>query len=114
MNAGVRPQRVLWASTGTKDPSAPDTLYVGALAAPYTVNTMPEKTLRAFADHGQVGEPMPADGGGADATVAAHVRAGVDVDALAGRLQEEGANAFVKSWNGLLAHLGEKEAAARR
>jgi transaldolase len=112
MNAGARPQRVLWASTGTKDPSAPDTLYVTPLAAPYTVNTMPEKTLLAFADHGTVGEPMPADGGDADAIVAAHVRAGVDVDALAARLQEDGAKAFVKSWNEMLEGIARKTGTA--
>jgi transaldolase len=112
MNAGARPQRVLWASTGTKDPAAPDTLYVTPLAAPYTVNTMPEKTLLAFADHGTVGEPMPADGGDAEAVVAAHARAGVDLAALAAQLQADGAKAFVKSWNDLLAGLEKKTAAA--
>jgi transaldolase len=112
MNAGARPQRVLWASTGTKDPAAPDTLYVTPLAAPYTVNTMPEKTLLAFADHGTVGEPMPADGGDAEAVVAAHARAGVDLGALAAQLQADGAKAFVKSWNDLLAGLETKTAAA--
>ncbi len=108
MNAGARPQRVLWASTGTKDPAAPDTLYVKALAAPYTVNTVPEGTLLAFADHGEVGAPLPADGGNAEAVVAAHARAGVDVEALATRLQEEGARAFVKSWNELIAGIARK------
>ncbi|MEY2667867.1 MAG: hypothetical protein RJA59_505 [Pseudomonadota bacterium] len=112
MNAGARPQRVLWASTGTKDPAAPDTLYVTSLAAPYTVNTMPEKTLLAFADHGTVGEAMAADGGDADAVVAAHARAGVDVDALASRLQADGAKAFVKSWNELIEGLARKTGAA--
>ena len=113
MNAGARPQRVLWASTGTKDPAAPDTLYVTPLAAPYTVNTMPEKTLLAFADHGTVGATMAEDGGDADAVVAAHARAGVDVDALASRLQEDGAKAFVKSWNELLDGLARKTAAGK-
>ncbi|MEI7703119.1 MAG: transaldolase [Deltaproteobacteria bacterium] len=111
-NAGARPQRLLWASTGTKDPSAPDTLYVTPLAAPYTVNTMPEGTLLAFADHGDVGAPMAADGGDADEVIARHVRAGVDVDALARRLQEDGAKAFVKSWNELLEGIGRKAGAA--
>jgi transaldolase len=107
-NAGARPQRVLWASTGTKDPSAPDTLYVTTLAAPYTVNTMPEGTLKAFADHGEVGAPIPADGGDAEAVIAAHARAGVDVDAVAAKLQEDGAKAFAKSWNELLEGLARK------
>lgn len=111
MNAGARPQRVLWASTGTKDPSAPDTLYVEALAAPLTVNTMPEATLRAFADHGRVGAAMPRDGGDAERTVAAVRDAGVDVDALASRLQQDGAKAFVKSWTDLIARLEAKTTA---
>ena len=91
-----------WASTGTKDPDASDALYVEALAAPLTVNTMPEKTLLAFADHGEVGEPLPADGGDAEAVLAAFAEAGIDVDALAARLQQEGADAFVESWAELL------------
>ncbi len=103
---------MLWASTGTKDPSAPDTLYVKALAAPYTVNTMPEGTLLAFADHGDVGEPLPADGGDAEEVIARHARAGVDVDALAAQLQEDGAKAFVKSWNELLEGIARKTGAA--
>jgi transaldolase len=111
-NAGARPQRVLWASTGTKDPSAPDSLYVKALAAPYTVNTVPEATLLAFADHGEVGAPIPADGGDAEEVIARHARAGVDVDALAAQLQADGARAFVKSWNDLLEGLARKAAAA--
>ena len=101
-NEGVRPQRLLWASTGTKDPDASDTLYVEALAAPFTVNTMPEKTLLAFADQGRVGEPLPADGGGAEETLEAFGDAGIDVDALAARLQKEGAETFVASWRELL------------
>jgi transaldolase len=111
-NAGARPQRVLWASTGTKDPSAPDTLYVKALAAPYTVNTVPEATLLAFADHGDVGAPLAADGGDAEEIIARHARAGVDVDALAAQLQEDGAKAFVKSWNELLEGIARKTGAA--
>jgi transaldolase len=113
-NAGARPQRVLWASTGTKDPSAPDTLHVKALAAPYTVNTMPEGTLLAFADHGEVGAPAPPDGGDAEEVIARHARAGVDVDALAAQLQEDGAKAFVKSWNELLEGIARKAGAAGR
>ncbi len=111
-NAGARPQRVLWASTGTKDPSAPDTLYVKALAAPYTVNTVPEATLLAFADHGDVGAPLAADGGDAEEIIARHARAGIDVDALAAQLQEDGAKAFVKSWNELIEGIARKTGAA--
>ncbi len=101
-NAGARPQRLLWASTGTKDPEASDILYVEGLASPFTVNTMPEPTLHAFADHGEVGEPLPADGGDAEEILAAFGDAGIDVEALAARLQEEGKQAFVDSWNELL------------
>jgi transaldolase len=106
--AGAQPQRLLLASTGTKDPSAPDTLYVSALAAPDTVDTMPEKTLRAFADHGQLHGVMAADGVDAEATLAQIVKAGVDVDALAGKLQKDGAQAFVKSWQQLLQRIKDK------
>ena len=102
-NAGGRTQRLLWASTSTKDPKASDTLYVHGLGAPFTVDTMPDETLRAFADHGEVGEPMPADGGNADELLARFADAGVDVDALAADLQTQGAKAFVESWNELLA-----------
>jgi len=101
-NAGARPQRLLFASTGTKDPDASDTLYVEGLAAPFTINTMPDKTLLAFADHGEVGEPIPPDGGEADQVLADYQSAGFDTDELAARLQREGAEAFVKSWNDLL------------
>jgi transaldolase len=101
-NEGARPQRLLWASTGTKDPEASDVLYVGALAAPFTVNTMPEATLKAFADHGKVGEPLPADGGDAEEVLAAFDAAGIDVDALAARLQEEGKKTFDESWADLM------------
>jgi transaldolase len=101
-NEGAMPQRLLWASTGTKDPDASDTLYIEAFASPFTINTMPDKTLEAFADHGTVGEPMAADGGDGDATLAAFNDAGIDTDALAKRLQKEGAEAFVKSWDDLL------------
>ncbi|HTA66311.1 MAG TPA: transaldolase [Xanthomonadaceae bacterium] len=106
--SGARPQRLLWASTGTKDPSASDTLYVEALAAPDTVDTMPEKTLRAFADHGNVKGTMAADGGDAEAVLARFAQAGVDVEALAARLQVEGAQAFVKSWQELLDRITNK------
>lgn len=108
--AGARPQRLLWASTGTKDPAASDTLYVEALAAPDTINTIPEKTLHAFADHGQVQGAMPVDGGGADATLAEFRRAGVDDAALATRLQREGTAAFDRSWQDLLECIASKRA----
>lgn len=101
-SAGARPQRLLWASTSTKDPNSPDTLYVGGLAAPNTINTMPDVTVEAFADHGEVGEPMAPDGGDCDAVLAEFAAAGVDVAALAARLQTEGADAFVKSWRHLI------------
>jgi transaldolase len=101
-NEGARPQRLLLASTGTKDPGASDVLYIEALAAPFTVNTMPEPTLEAFADHGTVGDPMPADGGDADRILAELTAAGVDVDALAARLQREGAQSFDESWGDLM------------
>jgi len=99
--AGARPQRLLWASTGTKDPEASDTLYIEGLAAPDTINTMPDKTLLAFADHGKVGEPLPADGGDGEEVLARFEEAGIGIDALAARLQQEGADAFVKSWDDL-------------
>ena len=101
-NKGARPQRLLFASTGTKDPEASDTLYIEAFAAPDTINTMPDKTLLAFADHGKVGDPLPADGGDAARMLAEFAEAGIDTDALAARLQKEGAEAFVKSWDDLL------------
>jgi transaldolase len=107
-NAGARPQRLLWASTGTKDPEASDVLYVEALAAPHTVNTMPEETLLAFADHGTVRPALARDGGDAEQVLARFAQAGIDVDALAAQLQKEGAAAFVKSWNDLLARITEK------
>ena len=108
--AGARPQRLLWASTGTKDPAAPDVLYVEALAAPDTVNTMPEKTLLAFADHGKVTDAMRFDGGDAEAVLAELARQGVDDDALAARLQREGTAAFAKSWRDLLERIAAKSA----
>ncbi len=99
---GARMQRLLFASTGTKDPEASDTLYIEAFAAPDTINTMPDKTLNAFADHGKVGDPLPADGGDAEQTFQAHQDAGIDTDALGLKLQKDGADAFVKSWMDLL------------
>jgi len=101
-NAGARPQRLLWASTGTKDPDASDVLYIKALQAPFTVNTMPEETLLDFADHGALGDLLPADGGDAEAILGRFEQAGLNVSALAAQLQQEGADAFVKSWNELM------------
>jgi transaldolase len=101
-NAGARMQRLLWASTGTKNPEASDTLYVHGLAAPFTINTIPDKTLEAFYDHGEVGDPMPADGGDCDEVLAKFTAAGVDVQALAAKLQSDGATAFVDSWTDLM------------
>ena len=108
---GARPQRLLWASTGTKDPDASDCLYVEALAAPDTIDTMPEKTLRAFADHGEVKGALAADGIAAEATLALFRKAGVDMDALARQLQREGAQSFAKSWRQLLDRVASKRAA---
>jgi transaldolase len=107
-NEGARPQRLLWASTSTKNPAAPDVLYVSALAAPFTINTMPEATLLAFADHGQAGNLMAADGGDAERTLAAFAEAGIDHQALAGQLQRDGAQAFDESWKSLLASIAAK------
>ncbi len=109
-NAGARPQRLLWASTGTKDPKASDVLYIKALAAPFTVNTMPEGTLKALADHGEIGEIMSADGGDCEAVLGQFAKAGIDVDALANRLQDEGAKSFVSSWNELMGVITSKSA----
>ncbi len=112
-NEGVRAQRLLFASTGTKDPDASDTLYIEALAAPNTINTMPDTTLVAFADHGTVGAPLAADGGDAEETLAAFAEAGIDVGALAERLQQEGKEAFSASWRDLLETIsGEREKVA--
>jgi transaldolase len=111
MNEGCRPQRLLFASTGTKDPGASDVLYVEALAAPFTVNTMPDATLLALADHGTIGAAMPAGGGDCEAALARFVEAGVQVDILAAKLQEEGASGFVKSWTELMSVLEAKRAA---
>lgn len=112
-NYGARPQRLLWASTGTKDPKARDVLYVEALVAPFTVNTMPEGTLTAFADHGEVGLPMAADGGDCEMVLAQFGKAGVDVAALAVQLQSEGAKSFSKSWNDLMNVIASKTEALR-
>jgi transaldolase len=113
-NAGARPQRLLWASTGTKDPKASDLLYIKALAAPFTVNTMPEGTLKALADHGEIGPIMAADGGGGEKVLEQFAQAGVNVDSLADRLQDEGAKSFVKSWNELLAVMASKSDALKQ
>jgi transaldolase len=110
MNEGARPQRLLWASTGTKDPEASDTLYIEGFASPFTVNTMPEPTLHAFAEHGELGDPVPADGGDCDAVLAEFESAGIDVRALAVRLQKEGKEAFNKSWEDLLESLETERA----
>ena len=114
LNVGARSQRLLWASTGTKDPKASDVLYVKSLAAPHSVNTIPEKTLLALADHGEIGAMLPHDGGDAEEVLDRFTQAGVDLDALAADLQREGAAAFVKSWDDLLACLLEKSATLRR
>jgi transaldolase len=113
-NLGGRPQRLLWASTGTKDPKASDILYVKALAAPFTVNTMPEATLQALATHTELGKLLPVDGGNCEEVLADFIRAGIDVDALAATLQTEGAESFVKSWNDLMAVISSKSAALNK
>ena len=113
-NAGARPQRLLWASTGTKDPKASDVLYIKALAAPFTVNTMPEGTLKALADHGELGSILPADGGDCEEVLAQFAKAGIDVNELAAQLQDEGAKSFVKSWNDLMDVIAFKSAALKK
>ena len=110
-NAGGRAQRLLWASTSTKNPDAPDTLYVHGLAAPFTVNTMPDGTLEAFYDHGEVGDPLAADGGDSDTVLAKFAGAGIDVAELGTQLQREGAASFVSSWKDLMTRI-EKQSAA--
>lgn len=107
-DAGAQPQRLLWASTGTKDPGASPTLYVEALAAPDTINTMPETTLEAFSAHGKLRGAMPIDGGGAEAVLTRFAAAGVDIDELAARLQREGTHSFTKSWHQLLDRIGDR------
>jgi transaldolase len=109
-NSGARPQRLLFASTGTKDPKASDVLYIKELAAPFTINTIPEKTLKAFAEHGEVNDLLPSDGGDSDAVLAQFAAVGVEVEALAAKLQADGAGSFVKSWNELLAVIDSKSA----
>jgi transaldolase len=110
-NAGARPQRLLWASTGTKDPAASDVLYVRALAAPFTVNTMPEGTLNALADHGVIDDMLSPRGGDCEEVLARFAAAGIDVGALASQLQDEGAKSFVSSWNELMGVIASKSAA---
>ena len=112
-NTGARPQRLLWASTGTKDPKASDVLYIKALAAPFTVNTMPEGTLKALADHGELGAILPADGGDCEEALEKFAKAGIDIDALGAQLQDEGASSFVKSWNELMAVIESKSTALK-
>jgi transaldolase len=114
LNFGARPQRLLWASTGTKDPKASDVLYVKALAAPFTVNTMPENTLKSFGDHGEVGPSLQANGGDAEEVLAQFAKAGIDVNALATQLQDEGAKSFVKSWDELMSVIAAKSAVLKK
>ena len=109
-NAGARPQRLLWASTGTKDPKASDVLYIKSLAAPFTVNTMPEGTLKALADHGDLSEIMSADGKDGEAVLDQFAKAGIDIDKLAAKLQDDGAKSFVGSWNELMGVIDSKSA----
>jgi transaldolase len=113
-NAGARPQRLLFASTGTKDPKASDVLYIKELAAPLTINTMPEKTLLAFAEHGEVSDALPADGGDSSAVLAQFANAGIEVESLAAKLQFDGAASFVASWNELMTVIDSKSAALQK
>ena len=113
-NAGARPQRLLWASTGTKDPKASDVLYVNTLAAPFTINTMPDGTLKALAEHGDVSTTLPADGGNSEEELARFADAKIDVHALSRQLQDEGAKSFVKSWNDLLGVISSKSTLLKR
>ena len=113
-NAGARPQRLLWASTGTKDPSASDVLYIKSLAAPFTVNTMPEGTLKALADHGDITTLLHADGGDCEQVLGEFAKAGFDLDALAAQLQDEGAKAFVKSWINLMEVIASKSSSLQQ
>lgn len=114
LNAGARNQRLLWASTGTKDPKASDTLYIKALATPFTVNTMPEDTLKAFADHGELGSVMPTDGSDNEKVLSQFAEAGMDVDSLGDQLRDEGAKSFVKSWKELMAVISSKGEALKK
>lgn len=113
-NAGALPQRLLWASTGTKDPHASDVLYLEALAAPFTINTIPEATLKAFDDHGKADTTLTPDGGDSDRVLADFVKAGIDLATLARKLQDDGATSFVKSWKDLMARIEAKSAAIRK
>jgi transaldolase len=113
-NAGARPQRLLFASTGTKNPKASDVLYIKELAAPLTVNTMPEATLKAFAEHGEVKDVLPADGGDCEMVLAQFAASGINLAALAAKLQDDGASSFVKSWNDLMAVIIAKSAALQK
>src|ERR1700740_1413020 len=108
-NAGAYPQRLLWASTGTKDPTASDVLYVKALAAPFTVTTMPEATLKALANRKELGSILPADGGDCEEVLSRFIEAGIDIDSLAAQLQDEGAKSFVKSWAELISVIDSAE-----
>ena len=110
-NDGARMQRLLWASTKTKDPNASDTLYVHGLTAPYTVNTMPDGTLEAFYDHGEAGDPLPADGGDVEARLDRFKQAGVDTAEVAAKLQRDGAASFVAAWNELMDRIASQTAA---
>lgn len=114
VKAGFNPQRLLWASTGTKDPKASDVLYIKSLAAPHTVNTMPEETLKDLADHGDIGAVLPADGGDCEQVLAQFAKAGVDIDALGAKLQDEGAKSFDDSWKELLGVIASKSAALKK
>ena len=111
---GAQPQRLLWASTGVKDPSASPNLYVEALAAPATINTMPEKTPLAFAASGKLAGTMSADGGDAEKVLQQFAAAGIDIDRLAATLQQDGARSFVKSWEELLGRIAEKSGATAK
>jgi transaldolase len=112
-NTGARPQRLLWASTGTKDPAASDVLYIKALAAPFTVNTMPEATLKALAGHNELGTILPPDGGDCEEVLAEFAKAGINIEALAAELQDQGANSFTNSWNDLMVGIASKSSALK-
>lgn len=112
-NFGARPQRLLLASTGTKNPKWSDVFYVQSLAAPFTINTMPEATLKAFADHGEIGDVLTADGGNCEEVLAAFGKAGIDTAQLAQKLQQDGAKSFENSWNDLMGVVASKRAAAQ-
>ncbi len=113
-NAGACRQRLLWASTGTKDPEASDILYVYSLASPFTVNTMPEATLKALIDHGEVGQTLPVHARSCDEVLAKFAQAGIDTNVLAAQLQDEGAKSFVKSWNDLMECIASKSKALNK